>query len=80
MPLPTNLEIEAGFETENPSPQQAQAIIDLRAILVAAAEQVRDHVVDNLAGKQAIQYIQIAFSRARQSVVTPPTVITQPIV
>lgn len=70
MPLPTDPEIEAMFES--PTAGQSTRITQIRTGLVAAAEQMRDRLGDGPLGLRALRSIQSAYITARASVLTEP--------
>jgi hypothetical protein len=80
MPLPTNAEIEAGFEQRNPTPGQAQRIAEMRAILIAAAREIRDRVNGGPFAARAFNLLENAFTAARSSVMNDPVPLSPAIV
>lgn len=72
MPIPTLQEIDLGFDSLTPTPLQVQQIQEMRTQLVVAAEFVAQRVNDNRLAIAAIHSIQLAFSQAKSSILTPP--------
>lgn len=76
MPLPTNQEINDGFERRNATPAQSQAIGDIRAIMVQAAIAVRDHLGDGEFAARFFNQMEGAFITARGSVMNDPPALS----
>ncbi len=72
MPIVTAEQIAAGFESTIPNPQQAQDLQEVLTNLIAAAQFVATKCNDNRFRAGAIKAIQLAFSQARASIMTPP--------
>lgn len=68
MPLPTNAQINAGFESRTLTAAEATEILALRQICFTAAKDIRDIANDGPFLRRAIRDIQRAFSHAKLSV------------